>query len=365
MTLERRPLRPCRLPTSRPADTKCVSVCGSTKLRVPERVVSPGQCRVAPPLHQPLTRSRLCKLPSVWAPPRKGLLCPPTGPPRAEETRALRRRPPGRPPGGSRGWPRRPVPDCACAAAAREVGGAGRRQSGRGRTDGKWAGPDGAAGRRAGGRRAAERRRVRPAGIVGRGARGRVLTAGVRRRGQKSRLGGRQGLGAARGWGLQIGAPGRAWGLRARGCGGELRAEPGRAVRGRGATRLLARGPALPSAPWPKPLRQQAPRTSAGPQLRPGGRRSRPGPECIPVFPFPASPRAACSGVSQTRVGWNLRRRPRAAAVRLQAGPSASLCSRGVAAGRGRGLRTRPNSTRPSRQCWAPPRSLAPSGDTC
>ena len=49
MTLERRPLRPCRLPTSRPADTKCVSVRGSTKLRVPERVVSPGQCRVAPP----------------------------------------------------------------------------------------------------------------------------------------------------------------------------------------------------------------------------------------------------------------------------------------------------------------------------
>ena len=124
-------------------------------------------------------------------------------------------------------------------------------------------------------------------------------------------------------------------------------------MKGRGATRPLARGPALPSAPL-----AQTPTPASPPHPRSG-----PGPECIRVFPFPPSARAACSGVSQTRVRWNPRLRPRAAAVRLQPGPSASLCSRGVAAGRSRGLRARPNSARPSRRCWPLPCSLAPSGD--
>ena len=141
-------------------------------------------------------------------------------------------------------------------------------------------------------------------------------------------------------------------------------------MKGRGATRPLARGPALPSAPLaqtPTPASPphlcRAAAAAPAPPAPPPHPRSGPGPECIRVFPFPPSARAACSGVSQTRVRWNPRLRPRAAAVRLQPGPSASLCSRGVAAGRSRGLRARPNSARPSRRCWPLPCSLAPSGD--
>lgn len=97
------------------------------------------------------------------------------------------------------------------------------------------------------------------------------------------------------------------------------------------------------------------PRTSARPQLRLPAAPDRPGPQCIPVFPFPASPRAACSGVSQTRVRWNLGRRPAPLQLCGFRRAPQPLCAAGEWQLAVVGVFVPGLTAQASRQCWAPP----------
>lgn len=279
MTLERRPLRPCRLPTSRPADTKCVSVRGSTKLRVPERVVSPGQCRVAPPAPPAADPLSTVQAAECLGAPEEGVALSTyraaAGGGDARPATAAART-------AARGQQRLTPPARARLRLRR-----GRTGSGRGRPETEWAGPagrevggagrsGGQAGRRTPSGRAAqgEAGRDRGARGAGQGANGRGAPAGAEgQAGGSPGAGGREGLGAAdRGPGAGLGAA----------RPGVRRGALGRAgARGEGPRRSA---PACPGSRAPLRTLAQTPTPASPPHLcRAAAAPRRP--------PIPARPR--------------------------------------------------------------------------